>query len=152
MKKYRLSYGLIKLLLLIALSFVLMTACHSLEIQPSDALAQHITHRAMPCRVMQHIMEETCIPSEPRRVIVLSHRGLLSHVLTLGVKPIGSNANTLEDLKGKYLREATYLGKKIEGIQQVGLPDNPNLEKIVLLKPDLILAWEYLESIYTFTF
>jgi iron complex transport system substrate-binding protein len=80
--------------------------------------------------------------------VILSHRGLLSHALTLGVKPIGSNANSLEDLKGKYLREASYLGKKIEGIPQVGLPDNPNLEKIFLLKPDLILAWESPESLH----
>lgn len=142
------SYGVIKPLLLIALSFFLVTLCNSSEIQPSNISTEHAPRISIPCRVVQHVMGEACVPNSPKRVIVLSHRGLLSHALTLGVKPIGSNANTLEDFKGNYLREQSYLGEKIEGIQQVGLPDNPNLEKILLLKPDLILAWESLKSLH----
>jgi iron complex transport system substrate-binding protein len=147
-KKQLMSYGVIKSLLLMALSFLLVTACNSSEIQPSNISTEHAARISLPCRVMQHAMGEACVPNSPKRVIVLSHRGLLSHALTLGVKPIGSSANTLEELKGNYLREQSYLGEKIEGIQQVGLPDNPNLEKILLLKPDLILAWESLKSLH----
>ncbi|WP_414551059.1 iron-siderophore ABC transporter substrate-binding protein [Anabaena sp. CCY 0017] len=114
----------------------------------SNISTEHATNISIPCRVVKHSIGEACVPNNPKRLIVISHRALLSHALTLGVKPIGSNANTLEDLKGKYLREQSFLGEKVEGIQQVGLPDNPNLEKILLLKPDLILAWEASKTIY----
>ncbi|MCC5604891.1 iron-siderophore ABC transporter substrate-binding protein [Nostoc favosum] len=147
-KKSLMSYVVMKPLLLMALSVLLVTACNSSKMQLSNISTEHAANISIPCRVVQNSMGEACVPNDPKRVIVISHRGLLSHALTLGVKPIGSNANTLEDLKKIYLREQSFLGGKIEGIQQVGLPDNPNLEKISLLKPDLILAWAYLKSVY----
>ncbi|WP_202924897.1 iron-siderophore ABC transporter substrate-binding protein [Myxacorys almedinensis] len=147
-KKYLMSYVVMKPLLLMALSVLLVTACNSSKMQLSNISKEHAANISIPCQVVKHSMGEACVPNEPKRVVVLSHYGLLSHALTLGVKPIGSNANTLEDLKGDYLREQSFLGEKIEGIQQVGLPDNPNLEKISLLKPDLILAWAALKPVY----
>lgn len=75
-------------------------------------------------------MGQTCVPLNPKRVVVL---GDLDNVLALGVKPIG--AVTLDN--GKFI---SYLGDQTQGVENVGTYNQPNLEKILLLKPDLILG------------
>jgi iron complex transport system substrate-binding protein len=94
-------------------------------------------------------MGETCVPNHPKRVIILSPYGLLSNAITLGVKPIASSVHSIEDLNANYSTEQAHLGEEIKGIQQIGLANSPNIEKISLLKPDLILAWEPAKKIYS---
>ncbi|MFN6514067.1 MAG: iron-siderophore ABC transporter substrate-binding protein [Nostoc sp. CreGUA01] len=79
---------------------------------------------------------------------MLSDYSLLSNALTLGVKPIGSSVHP-SDLNANYSREQAHLGEEIKEVQQVGLAINPNIEKILLLKPDLILVWEPAKRIYS---
>ncbi|WP_317112489.1 iron-siderophore ABC transporter substrate-binding protein [Chroococcidiopsis sp. SAG 2025] len=92
-------------------------------------------------------MGETCVPNNPQRVVTLTHH-FLGHTLVLGVKPIGSNARSIEQSSGNYLDVQSYLGNKTEGIMLSGIDVSPNLERILRLKPDLILATEYNEDIY----
>ncbi|MBW4556631.1 MAG: iron-siderophore ABC transporter substrate-binding protein [Trichormus sp. ATA11-4-KO1] len=93
-------------------------------------------------------MGETCVPNHPKRVIILSPYSLLSNAVTLGVKPIASSVHSIEDLNANYSTEQAHLGGEIKGVQQIGLVDSPNIEKILLLKPDLILTWESAKKIY----
>ncbi|MBE9054323.1 iron-siderophore ABC transporter substrate-binding protein [Nostocales cyanobacterium LEGE 11386] len=93
-------------------------------------------------------MGATCIPNNPKRVVTIS-RYTLSHALTLGVKPIGSTShNSPKELTATYLSDEAYLRNLTEGIKSLGGPYTPNLEKILLLNPDLILSWEPAQSIY----
>ncbi|MBD2036886.1 iron-siderophore ABC transporter substrate-binding protein [Leptolyngbya sp. FACHB-321] len=81
------------------------------------------------CRTIEHGMGKTCVPLNPKRVVVLNE---LDNVLALGVKPIGTV--TLDRGFIDYLTDRT------QGIEKVGTDSQPNLEKILLLKPDLIIG------------
>jgi iron complex transport system substrate-binding protein len=86
-----------------------------------------------PCQIVQHAMGKTCIPLNPQRVVVWGGTEL-DPVLALGVKPIAGTPHVL-----------TYVQKKLkrsqwEGIRNVDSPQGPNLELLLLLKPDLILG------------
>jgi len=91
---------------------------------------------------VQQAMGEVCVPHRPQRILTLFHHSVLGHVLVLEVKPIGSSVRSIEHLSGNYLNDQTYLGNKTEGIKQLGIEYQIDLEKILLLKPDLILAWD----------
>ncbi|MEU4969767.1 ABC transporter substrate-binding protein [Streptomyces smyrnaeus] len=74
------------------------------------------------------------VPDDPKRVVVLDTAELDS-AITLGVKPVG--ATTAQPGKPflDYLPE-----DKVKGVKNVGVIAQPNMEKIVSLKPDLILT------------
>jgi iron complex transport system substrate-binding protein len=84
-------------------------------------------------RVIQHAMGETEVSVEPKNIIVLDN-GTLDNVLALDVKPVGAPTVFLEDPYPDYLKDQT------EGIQNIGTIDEPNLETIASLNPDLILG------------
>lgn len=84
-------------------------------------------------RTVTHAMGKTCVPIAPKRVIVLD-TGALDTALSVGIKPVG--ATTLNDDTPFPL----YLMKDARGIASVGGIAEPSLEKILALKPDLILS------------
>lgn len=125
----------LKLFLLFILTVFLICACSgrsSLNSPNSGSLSP-----GSGCRVIQHAMGETCVPANPQRLVVLS-APTLSDVLALGVQPIGTTSydNTVVQLP-------SYLEGRMNGIEFVGYNERPNLEKILRLKPDLIIGWEY---------
>lgn len=83
-------------------------------------------------RTVGHAMGETEIPGTPERVVVLD-TGELDSVTSLGVTPVGS----VEAVEGLGL--PSYL-RGTGGIENVGTIEEPNLEKIATLEPDLILS------------
>ncbi len=83
-------------------------------------------------RIVKHAMGETEIAGTPQRVVVLD-TGELDSAMTLGVKPVGS----VEAVEG--LGFPSYL-EGTEEIENVGTIEQPNLEKIAALEPDLILS------------
>ncbi|KAF6565144.1 ABC transporter substrate-binding protein [Paenibacillus sp. EKM202P] len=68
------------------------------------------------------------IPANPQRVVTTQY---LDEMLALGVKPVGAASHVLE---------GDYLKGKIDGIADIGNPTN--LEKVLELQPDLIIATE----------
>ncbi|WNN89733.1 iron-siderophore ABC transporter substrate-binding protein [Gloeocapsopsis dulcis] len=78
--------------------------------------------------MIEHKLGQTCVPLNPQRVIVL---GYLENVLALGIKPVGN------DLVNNIY---PHMEDKIEGIENLGDFTSPSLEKILTLKPDLILG------------
>lgn len=93
-------------------------------------------HTAAACtgREITHAMGVTCVPKTPKRVVVLDV-GPLDTALALGIKPVGAvgkSANNNEFV--------AYLGSRTDGITNVGVIQQPSLEKILALKPDLILS------------
>ncbi|MEH1922498.1 iron-siderophore ABC transporter substrate-binding protein [Nostoc sp.] len=124
------------LLVLGVLTFTLASAC-SLNIKHSVTSSKQPTEN---CRKVQHEMGETCIPLNPQRVITL-WTTILGNTLALDIKPFASTYITSEPLP-EYLRE------QADGVKSVGNMTEPNLEKILLFKPDLILANSRLQNIY----
>ncbi|MBD2463177.1 iron-siderophore ABC transporter substrate-binding protein [Oscillatoria sp. FACHB-1407] len=86
-------------------------------------------------------MGATCVPVNPERLATIFHV-TLGHALTLGVKPIASTIINLQHPFPEYLMD------KLQGVKPLGSQNEPNLEKIALAKPDLILGWDRIQSTY----
>lgn len=126
---------LIYFLLLGLLTVILIAACNrAIDTQTTNQ------QPVEDCRVVQHTMGEVCIPRNPQRVITLRPDTFVNSWV-LGVKPIAS-----ADEIGAPLPK--YLEGKVEQVESVGSYDAPELEKILRLKPDLILSNSYMEGIY----
>ncbi|NCJ05936.1 ABC transporter substrate-binding protein [Synechococcales cyanobacterium C] len=121
------------------LTAMMVSACSSTVVENSKMLTAKPP--STPCRVVQHAMGETCIPQNPQRVVTLGW-GILGNALALGITPIASVSNA-----GVLFEE--HLRDKADGVEFVGRSVEPNLEKILLLKPDLIISNIWLQAIYT---
>ncbi len=110
-------------ILLCGLVAILVIACHSSPSPTPSASAD--------CRTIVHAAGETCVPNNPSRVVVLGVP-TLGNALALGIKPVGTLLY--------FETPPPYLQGQLEGIEPVGAADQPNLEKLVTLAPDLIIA------------
>lgn len=88
---------------------------------------------AADCRVIEHAMGQSCVPLRPERVVVLG-TGELDAALALGLTPVGAVTPYEIGRFPEYLRDDT------QSIMRVGTWTQPDLERIVALKPDLILS------------
>jgi len=131
---------LIKPFLLMALSFIMITACHQFAIQQTDTLTGKVEDSAK-CRVVQHDLGETCIPIHPKRIVLLDEFYLLDSVSALGIKPVGYTSCP-------FCVSSETLSKFIVSVPVVGTDGQPSLEKILALKPDLILGLEWQATSY----
>ena len=95
-------------------------------------------------RTIQHGLGETVVPKTPQRVVLL---GSVVDALALGIKPEGAaltgfpqraNSDELVAMLSEYTTDITVVGHARQ----------PNLEKIVQLQPDLILASKGGKRIY----
>jgi iron complex transport system substrate-binding protein len=85
-------------------------------------------------RTVSHFMGETEIPEAPERVVVLD-TGELDSMVALGIIPVGAVRAPVED------GLLDYLAPRLDGVTElVGTIDEPNLERIAALDPDLILS------------
>lgn len=112
-----------------------LTACGSSagESAPDTAGAQGAAPAAEETRLVEHAMGTTEVPAAAERVVVLDSPHL-DAALSLGVKPVGSvQSDVAAGLPA-------YLGDRTEGIEVVGTIEEPNLEAISELDPDLILS------------
>jgi iron complex transport system substrate-binding protein len=118
----------IQFFLLMTLAILLVSACSGNA--PKNTASSDARSLTSECRVIKHDLSETCVPVNPSRVVALDLH-TTSIVLSLGIKPIGG------DIQDRFL---SHLKGELEGVQNTGNP--PNLEKIALLKPDLIMGWK----------
>ncbi|MGK8555798.1 ABC transporter substrate-binding protein [Nocardia gipuzkoensis] len=86
-------------------------------------------------RTLDTPMGQVTIPQVPQRVVVLDTAELDSATL-LGVKPVGAVIPHTKTRGGF----PDYLAGKVDGVIDVGPLQEPNLERIASLKPDLILS------------
>jgi iron complex transport system substrate-binding protein len=91
-------------------------------------------------RTMTHFGGTTTIEAAPQRVVVIA-TGQTDATLTLGVVPVGVAYGDDADLVPRYLRDAyPQYADQLAAITSVGARQNPNLESIAALRPDLVLA------------
>lgn len=123
-------HRLIYLLCLGVVAFGLTFAC-----SPSrDQNARSPSPSAEPCRIVQHVRGESCIPLKPKRIVTLDFNSLAA-VLALDIKPISSWITT------EIEAEFPYFEGKTNGVEIVrGSSGQINLEKLLLLHPDLIVV------------
>jgi len=137
---YNKGLRLVKLpLLLLFLTIAIISACSSTGIKYYSKI---LTPKPplTPCRVVQHAMGEACVPNNPKRVVTISYP-VLAQVLSLGIKPIASTGLGDREFGATYLNPQNYpaLSNRVKDIKNIGNQTALNLEKILQLKPDLIL-------------
>lgn len=130
-----LSYRLIYWILLGTLTFVSASACNP----GFDHRIASSNQSPQTCRIVHHVAGRTCIPLHPQRIVTLWFTSF-SNSLALGVKPIASTW-----IVGQPFPQ--HLGDATDGVEFAGTLAEPNLEKILRLKPDLIVSNTRLKSI-----
>jgi iron complex transport system substrate-binding protein len=81
---------------------------------------------------IQHVMGSVTLDKQPQRVVYL-FQGMNDVGAALGVKPVGAVESVSDKPWFAYLGDMT-------GVDNLGDEGQPNLEKIVALKPDLIIG------------
>lgn len=93
-------------------------------------------------RVVNHAMGATKVPLNPQRIVTLDGSAI-ENVLALGSKPVGTVLN------GSLEEQPAFLRENLADTTFVGSFEQPNLERILALKPDLILGDQGIsENIY----
>ncbi len=87
-------------------------------------------------RTVTHALGTTEIVGEPERVVVLD-TGELDAVVALGIIPVGAVRTDVSSELPGYLQDA---GADPAEIAEVGTINEPDLERIAALEPDLILS------------
>ncbi|OKH28588.1 hypothetical protein NIES1031_03635 [Chroogloeocystis siderophila 5.2 s.c.1] len=106
-----------------------ISACHNQAFYRNDTAKL----TSSDCRIVIHAMGEACVPLNPQKVVVLGGTEL-DPVLMLEPNFIAGQPNTLTYIKEKLPNQWA----QIEEIPSIG--DDPNLEYLLLLKPDIILG------------
>ncbi|GAA6619160.1 ABC transporter substrate-binding protein [Scytonema sp. NUACC26] len=121
------------------LVFLMLLAC-SKEIHYSVTSSVRSFSKATAnttVRVVQHSAGKTLVPVHPERVVIL-HGFVWEDAIAVGVKPIGA------PLK-KWVSLLQLAPSQSQGVVDVDyLPTN--IEKVLALKPDLILGWFELQK------
>jgi iron complex transport system substrate-binding protein len=110
---------------------VALSACGSDAGEPSATPDQGSEGSAN--RSVTHVLGTTEVPVDPQRVVTLDTPHL-DTALALGITPVGS---VQSDVATGF---PEYLGERTEGIDAVGTIEEPDLEAIAALEPDLILS------------
>jgi iron complex transport system substrate-binding protein len=133
------AFFLLILMVLVGITAVLLSSRND-----SHHANSSFNQSASPCYVVKHAMGETCVPFNPQRILTIDSFVLGDVLALLDVKPIASMITIWEG-------DLSYFGQRKEGIQFIskGEGGQPNLEKALLLNPDLIIGISgYSESVY----
>lgn len=122
--------GVLKLLTMMLMTILISIGCsHNSPEATSSKLASLSTAEY---RLVKDAIAEVKVPLNPQRLVTL-HGTALESILALGKKPVGTTLNGDRD------RQPDFLKKQLDDVEIVGSFSEPNLEKTLLLKPDLIL-------------
>ncbi|MEA5600354.1 iron-siderophore ABC transporter substrate-binding protein [Nostoc sp. UHCC 0252] len=114
-------------------TLLLAVACHR-----DSSLPVNYQSTNAACRQMEHAAGITCIPEKFERLVTLDDG---ENAIALGIKPIGA---VISDF-------SSYWQDKLTGVKNIGTIGEPNLESILVLKPDLIAGSDYQKNIYPLT-
>lgn len=103
------------------------------EVEATTAESTSPPAAAGETRTVEHAMGATEVPPAPERVVVLDS-SFLDAALALGVTPVGATEASVG------FGMPAYLADQVSDIDVVGLTEEPNLEAVAALQPDLILG------------
>ena len=93
---------------------------------------------ANDCHWVNHAAGKTCVPNRIERLVVLN-RGSFDNAIALGLQPVATvTVQRLENL----------FSDQLSGVVDLGSTDSPNLERMLQLRPDLILGFEKQRRVY----
>ena len=91
-------------------------------------------------RTVHHPLGTTEVPLAPTRVVALDRRAALPHLLALGVTPVA--ALTYESIIGTpFPPVVAEQARNVAVLPVAGNADDPNLEAVAALRPDLVIGW-----------
>lgn len=120
------------LLLTVIVGSAALTACG--DDATKDDASRPAAGAGFP-RSVTHAMGTTEIKKKPQRVVVLD-TGELDDVTMLGITPVGAVSPHMKTEGGF----PSYLSAKVKDTKDVGPMAEPDIERIMALKPDLILS------------
>jgi len=91
-------------------------------------------------RLVKHALGETEVPANPQRIAALDHT-IVSSLISVGVTPGAMPSDSVPWL-GAY-REVLPAGVDPATIPTVGTDDQPNIEGLAAIDPDMILVSDY---------
>lgn len=120
--------------IMLYLSVILLTACAGEPVTSTNQTtpSPNTEKSSETAFEITHSMGKTKLAKKPEKIITLDN-GALDNLMALGVKPIGAATVVADQPFPAYI-------KGVEGIQNIGTIDQPNLESIAALQPDLILG------------
>jgi iron complex transport system substrate-binding protein len=99
------------------------------------------------CRDIKHLNGTTCVPERPQRVVALGGLFATDNLIALGIKPVGSAG--VEGKQYPFWSFPWIPKRKFSGVEYVGDHVGPwNLEKILALRPDLIILGGFDGGVY----
>lgn len=95
-------------------------------------------------RPVEHPLGAACVPEDPERIVVMDADHTLDSIIALGIEPVGAAAPSYTG------GIPDHLIREVEGdIESVGTTEQPNLETITALSPELMIGTAPLmESFY----
>ena len=118
---------------------ILISACSS-DTQQQSSTGTQLS--SAECQKIQHQLGETCVPTNPQRVVA-TDEDTLEILLALGLKPIAAAEPNSVGSRSR------HLAGKIDDVVSLGKQNQLSLERILQLNPDLILGLDFsLENNY----
>ena len=117
-----------RFILLMLATTLVASACGSNTTQTNN---QSETSASQTMKRVKHALGETEVPVNPTRIVVLDLL-TVEAIMSLGVQPIAAPKIVIDNL--------LHLPPANREIADIGNPTEPNIEKILALKPDLILT------------
>jgi iron complex transport system substrate-binding protein len=118
-----------KLLTIMLVSTLMIIACSN---NSPETTTSKLASSTTEYRLVKDAIAETKVPINPQKIVTL-HGTPLESILALGQKPVGVTLNGDRD------QQPYFLSKQLDNVELLGSFSEPSLEKILLLKPDLIL-------------
>jgi iron complex transport system substrate-binding protein len=101
-----------------------------------------LAQKPVATKIINHALGQVEIPLHPQRIVVLDDRGFLIETLLLfGIKPVGvlsCSACVSSDIVKEFRADVPVVGDDLQ----------PSLEKVLSLKPDLILGYYWRKDLY----
>ncbi|NJK53708.1 MAG: iron-siderophore ABC transporter substrate-binding protein [Leptolyngbyaceae cyanobacterium SU_3_3] len=102
-----------------------------------------LAQKPVATKIISHALGQVKIPIHPQRIVVLDAKGefILDALLALGIKPVGLTRCSTCINSDPF---SEFLGS----LPTVGNEEQPSLEKILSLKPDLIIGYDWQRNFY----
>jgi iron complex transport system substrate-binding protein len=122
--------GILKLLTMMLMTILISIGCSHNSPKPTTSKLASLS--TAEYRLVKDAIAQVKVPFNPQRLVTL-HGTALESILALGKTPVGTTLNGDRD------RQPDFLSKQLDDVEILGSFSEPNLEKTLLLKPDLIL-------------
>lgn len=116
---------------------LLLAACGHAEADPAAAPEGTAGSGG---RTVEHAMGTVEVPEDPQRVATIGEV-LAGHVASVGVQPV-AGTDDVDEWLAPYASAGLLPGVTPEEIEQIGTTEEPDLERLAVLTPDLILIEE----------